>query len=73
MQVSRSRDLFLAVQDFLEDNLSQPLTRSRWRNVFHITPNYLSHIFQKSGSVGFNEYLTRVRLEKPKSCCAAMI
>ena len=33
---------------------------------FHITPNYLSHIFQKSGSVGFNEYLTRVRLEKAK-------
>lgn len=66
MQVSRSRDLFLAVQDFLEDNLSQPLTRESVAKRFHITPNYLSHIFQKSGSVGFNEYLTRVRLEKAK-------
>lgn len=66
MRVSRSRDLFLAVQDFLEDNLSQPLTRESVAKRFHITPNYLSHIFQKSGSVGFNEYLTSVRLEKAK-------
>ncbi|VTM15547.1 Uncharacterized HTH-type transcriptional regulator ypdC [Raoultella terrigena] len=56
----------MAVQDFLEDNLSQPLTRESVAKRFHITPNYLSHIFQKSGSVGFNEYLTRVRLEKAK-------
>ncbi|PMC15714.1 AraC family transcriptional regulator, partial [Klebsiella aerogenes] len=27
MRVSRSRDLFLAVQDYLQENLSQPLTR----------------------------------------------
>lgn len=66
MRISRSRDLFLAVQDFLEDNLSQPLTRESVAKRFHITPNYLSHIFQKSGSVGFNEYLTSVRLEKAK-------
>ncbi|HBY5118543.1 TPA: AraC family transcriptional regulator, partial [Klebsiella pneumoniae] len=66
MRVSRSRDLFLAVQDYLEENLSLPLTRESVAKRFHITPNYLSHIFQKSGSVGFNEYLTRVRLEKAK-------
>lgn len=66
MRVSRSRDLFLAVQDYLEENLSLPLTRESVARRFHITPNYLSHIFQKSGSVGFNEYLTRVRLEKAK-------
>ncbi len=29
MRVSRSRDLFLAVQDYLEEHLSQPLTRPR--------------------------------------------
>lgn len=66
MRVSRSRDLFMAVQDYLEENLSQPLTRESVAKRFHITPNYLSHIFQKSGSVGFNEYLTRVRLEQAK-------
>ncbi|VUS26918.1 hypothetical protein SB6423_00321 [Klebsiella pasteurii] len=64
MRVSRSRDLFLAVQDYLEEHLSQPLTRESVAKRFHITPNYLSHIFQKSGSVGFNEFLTSVRLEK---------
>ena len=66
MRVSRSRDLFMAVQDYLEENLSQPLTRESVAKRFHITPNYLSHIFQKSGSVGFNEYLTSVRLEQAK-------
>ena len=66
MRVSRSRDLFMAVQDYLEENLSQPLTRESVAKRFHITPNYLSHIFQKSGSIGFNEYLTRVRLEQAK-------
>ena len=30
---------------------------------FYISPNYLSHLFQKTGSVGFNEYLTQTRLE----------
>lgn len=66
MRVSRSRDLFLAVQDYLEEHLNQPLTRESVAKRFHITPNYLSHIFQKSGSVGFNEFLTSVRLEKAK-------
>lgn len=66
MRVSRSRDLFLAVQDYLEEHLTQPLTRESVAKRFHITPNYLSHIFQKSGSVGFNEFLTSVRLEKAK-------
>ncbi|HHG8773712.1 TPA: helix-turn-helix transcriptional regulator [Raoultella planticola] len=66
MRVSRSRDLFMAVQDYLEENLRQPLTRESVAKRFHITPNYLSHIFQKSGSVGFNEYLTSVRLEQAK-------
>ncbi len=66
MRVSRSRDLFMAVQDYLEEHLSQPLTRESVAKRFHITPNYLSHIFQKSGSVGFNEFLTSVRLEKAK-------
>ena len=55
MRVSRSRDLFLAVQEYLEEHLSQPLTRESVAKRFHITPNYLSHIFQKSGSVGLKE------------------
>ncbi|MHC0434413.1 hypothetical protein ACX6XY_30305, partial [Streptomyces sp. O3] len=41
MRVSRSRDLFLAVQDYLEENLSLPLTRESVAKRFHITPNYL--------------------------------
>lgn len=70
MRVSRNRDLFLAVQDYLEEHLSQPLTRESVAKRFHITPNYLSHIFQKSGSVGFNEFHQRPP-EKAKNYSAA--
>ena len=66
MEGSRSRDLYMAVQDYLEEHLRHPLTRQSVAKRFRITPNYLSHIFRKSGSVGFNEYLTTVRMEKAK-------
>ncbi len=29
--------------------------------------NYLSHLFQKTGAIGFNEYLNHTRLEHAKT------
>ena len=63
---SRSQALFEAIRKYIDARFAEPLTRESVAKRFHITPNYLSHIFQKSGSVGFNEYLTRVRLEQAK-------
>ncbi len=34
---------------------------------FYISPNYLSHLFQKTGAIGFNEYLNHTRLEHAKT------
>ncbi|MFZ3621859.1 helix-turn-helix transcriptional regulator [Leclercia barmai] len=60
---SRSRALFEAIRSHIEEHHAAPLTRESVAQAFYISPNYLSHLFQKTGSVGFNEYLTRTRLE----------
>ena len=60
---SRSRALFEAIRSYIEEHHASALTRESVAQAFYISPNYLSHLFQKTGSVGFNEYLTRTRLE----------
>ena len=64
---SRSQALFEAVRDYIDENYALPLTRESVAQAFYISPNYLSHLFQKTGSVGFNEYLTHTRLEHAKT------
>ncbi|WP_436874693.1 AraC family transcriptional regulator [Kosakonia sacchari] len=64
---SRSQALFEAVRDYIDENYALPLTRESVAQAFYISPNYLSHLFQKTGSVGFNEYLTHTRLEHAKA------
>ncbi len=60
---SRSRALFEAIRTYIEEHHASALTRESVAQAFYISPNYLSHLFQKTGSVGFNEYLTKTRLE----------
>lgn len=64
---SRSQALFEAVRSYIDDNYATALTRESVAQVFYISPNYLSHLFQKSGSLGFNEYLNYTRLEHAKA------
>lgn len=60
---SRSQALFEAIRVYIDERYAEPLTRESVAQAFYISPNYLSHLFQKTGAVGFNEYLTRTRLE----------
>lgn len=60
---SRSRALFEAIRHYIEEYHATALTRESVAHAFYISPNYLSHLFQKAGNVGFNEYLTQTRLE----------
>ncbi|MEB6381372.1 AraC family transcriptional regulator [Leclercia adecarboxylata] len=60
---SRSRALFEAIRSYIEEHHASALTRESVAQAFYISPNYLSHLFQKTGSVGFNEFLTTTRLE----------
>lgn len=60
---SRSQALFEAIRVYIDEHYAAPLTRESLAQAFYISPNYLSHLFQKTGAVGFNEYLTHTRLE----------
>jgi len=67
LTTSRSQTLFTVIREYLEEHYREPLTREAVASVFYISPNYLSHLFQKSGGIGFNEYLNHVRLEQAKN------
>lgn len=60
---SRSQALFEAIRDYIDEHYATPLTRESVAQAFYISPNYLSHLFQKTGAIGFNEYLNHTRLE----------
>ncbi len=62
----RSQALFEAVRNYLEEHFREPLSRESVAGAFYISPNYLSHLFQKSGGLGFNECLNHIRLEQAK-------
>lgn len=64
---SRSQALFEAIRDYIDERYASPLTRESVAQAFYISPNYLSHLFQKTGAVGFNEYLNHTRLEHAKT------
>lgn len=64
---SRSQALFDAVREYIDEKYAEQLTRESVAQAFYISPNYLSHLFQKTGAVGFNEYLNYTRLEHAKT------
>ncbi|SCC32097.1 Helix-turn-helix domain-containing protein [Kosakonia oryzendophytica] len=64
---SRSQALFEAIRDYIDEHYAMPLTREAVAQAFYISPNYLSHLFQKTGAIGFNEYLNHTRLEHAKT------
>jgi AraC-like DNA-binding protein len=63
---SKSKALFEAVRDYVEQNYHEPLTRESVAEHFYISPNYLSQLFQKEGRIKFNEHLNHIRLERAK-------
>lgn len=64
---SRSQALFEAIRSYIDERYASPLTRESVAQAFYISPNYLSHLFQKTGAIGFNEYLNHTRLEHAKT------
>lgn len=63
---SKSKTLFDAVRDYLEQNYHEQLTRESVAEHFYVSPNYLSQLFHKEGKFKFNEYLNYIRLERAK-------
>ncbi|EMF0806777.1 TPA: helix-turn-helix transcriptional regulator [Klebsiella aerogenes] len=63
---SRSQALFEAIRQYIDLHFAEPLSRESVAQSFYLSPNYLSHLFQKCGPMGFNEYLNHIRLEQAR-------
>ncbi|MCF2940898.1 response regulator [Paenibacillus alkaliterrae] len=53
--------------EYIHENYAQDITISNLSEKVYISRNYLSHIFRKATGETFNNYLTRVRMEKAKT------
>ncbi|WP_413733994.1 helix-turn-helix transcriptional regulator [Sodalis sp. RH21] len=62
----RSRFIYKSICTYLQDNFTRPLNREGVAAMFNITPNHLSRIFRREGSMSFVDYLQWVRLGKAK-------
>lgn len=63
---TRSAAFFQAIREHVEENYAGKLSRESVAEAFDITPNYLSHLFQKEIKTSFNDYVNMVRLEQAK-------
>ncbi len=57
----------LKALDYLSDNYSGEITLSELAKKLSISPEHLSRIFKKETGLGFNEYLSLLRLKKAES------
>jgi len=63
---TRGAAFFEAIREHIEGNYAGRLTRESVADAFEITPNYLSHLFQKEIRTSFNDYVNSIRLEQAK-------
>ncbi|MCJ8008836.1 response regulator [Lederbergia wuyishanensis] len=52
--------------DYIDQYYAEPISLSSLAEHFHFNPSYLSSYFSTHHSIGFNEYLTHIRIEKAK-------
>ena len=55
-----------AITMYLQKNFGGGITRESVALEYGISPNHLSRLFREEGGVGFNEYLTLVRIDRVK-------
>ncbi|MCX8650725.1 helix-turn-helix transcriptional regulator [Gilliamella sp. B2776] len=64
---SKTTSLFEAIRQYIDTHFREDVTRNFLAKMFYISPNYLSHLFQREGKIGLNEYVNHIRLEYAKS------
>ncbi len=58
------------VKQYIHDHATEKLNLNDVSSMFNITPNYLSQLFKKYNDVGFNEYITGIKIAKAKEMLA---
>jgi AraC-like DNA-binding protein len=66
LPASRGATLFQTIRTYVDQHFAEPLTRSSVSAALRISPDHLSHVFQKEANTRFNDYLSHVRLEHAK-------
>lgn len=54
----------LAVYDYIDKHLQDPITLKELADIANLSPNYFSHLFKKLNSVSLWDYITAKRIEK---------
>jgi len=56
--------------DYIRTHLSEPLSREEVATKVYLSPSYFGHLFKKTMGVGYNEYLTDLRIRQAKAILA---
>lgn len=64
--VYRSEDIYEQVLEYIRSHCGHKLTLQSVAGEFYISAAYLSNLFKKNCEVGFNEYVTDIRIEKAR-------
>ena len=54
------------IMQYIENHITEKLILNDVAAIFSISPNYLGHLFKKTTSMGFNEYVTQAKISKAK-------
>ncbi len=65
-----SPEFFKLIQDYLNKNISEPITLQTVCKKFGVSQTYLSRLFRKYENTSFNNYLTNIRIERAKKLIA---
>jgi len=52
--------------NYMKEHLSEPLTRYEVAANVYLSPSYFGHMFKKQMGIGYNEYLSELRVTKAK-------
>lgn len=64
--VYRSEDIYEQVLEYIRSQCGRKLTMQSVAAEFYVSSSYLGNLFKKNCSVGFNDYVTGIRIEKAK-------
>ena len=59
--------LIFNMTGYLKEHLSEDISLKKLADYFHLTPNYAGQVFKDKIGVGYQAYLTNLRMEEAKS------
>lgn len=65
--LSRGDFLYQSICNWVQDNYASPVTREAVAALFNITPNHLSRLFSRQGTMSFVDYVRWVRMGKART------